>query len=121
MFNRQIILKRRELAQGVADRLIAADHAIDLAIARTAELTGFIPAVRAEAELPCETAQEALEYAAESFSALIKARAQMIASHRELAVAKDEIGLKTVALGGLVPKPSTARISHLAEVGSVAA
>ena len=120
MFNRLTILKRREVAQGVADRMMAAEHAIDQAIARTAELTGFIPSARAEAELPCETAQEALEYAAESFSALIKARAQIIASHRELAVTKDQIGLKTVALGGLVAKPYSSEVRHLAEVASAA-
>jgi len=116
MFNRQIIIKRREVAQGVADRLMAAEHAIDLAIARTAELTGFIPSARADADLACEVAQEALEYAAESFSALVKARAQMIASHRELAATKDQIGLKTYGLGGLVGKPFNSEVRHLSEV-----
>lgn len=116
MFNRQTIIKRREVAQEVADRLMAAEHAIDMAIARTAELTGFIPSARAEADLACEVGQEALEYAAESFSALVKARAQMIASHRELAATKDQIGLKTYGLGGLVGKPFNAEVRHLAEV-----
>ncbi|KQX25538.1 MULTISPECIES: hypothetical protein [unclassified Sphingomonas] len=118
MFNRQTILKRREVAQGVADRLMAAEHAIDIAIARTAELTGFIPSARAEADLACEVAQEALEYAAESFSTLVKARAQIIASHRELAVTKDEIGLKTYGLGGLVGKPFNSEVRHLTEVAA---
>ena len=117
MFNRLTILKRREVAQGVADRLMAAEHAIDLAIARTAELTGFIPAARAEADLACEVGQEALEYAAESFSALVKARAQMIASHRELAVTKGpdrpqdlwprRPGRQAVQLRGPPPSPKS--------------
>ncbi len=118
MFNRQTILKRREIAQGVADRLMAAEHAIDMAIARTAELTGYMPAARAEADLACEVGQEALEYAAESFSALVKARAQIIASHRELAATKDDIGLKTYGFGGLVGKPYESRIGHLTEVAA---
>jgi hypothetical protein len=118
MFNRQTILKRRELAQEVADRLMAAEHAIDMAIARTAELTGYIPAARAEADLACEVGQEALEYAAESFSALVKARAQMIASHRELAANKDQIGLKAYAIGGLVGKPNWLEVRHLKEVAA---
>ena len=63
MFNRQIILKRREIGQEVADRLFAAEHAIDAAIARTAELAGYIPAARSDAGLACEVGQEALEYA----------------------------------------------------------
>lgn len=116
MFNRQTILKRREVAQEVADRLMAAEHAIDQAIARTAELTAFIPSARAEADLACEVGQEALEYAAESFSTLVKARAKIIASHRELAATKDDIGLKTYALGGLVGKPYNSEVRHLAEV-----
>ncbi len=118
MFNRQTILKRREVAQEIADRLMAAEHAIDMAIARTAELTGFMPTARAEADLACEVGQEALEYAAESFSALVKARAQIIASHRELAATKDQIGLKTYGLGGLVGKPFDSHIRHINEVAA---
>lgn len=118
MFNRQTIIKRREVAQGVADRLFAAEHAIDAAIARTAELTGFIPAARSDAGLACEVGQEALEYAAESFSALIKARAQIIASHRELAETQDRIGLKTHSWGALHEKaiaPAPVRLVSEAE------
>jgi len=118
MISRQTILKRREVAQGVADRLMAAEAAIDLAIAKTAELTGFIPAARAEADLACEDAQEALEYAAESFSTLVKARAKIIASHRELSITKDEIGLRTYGFGGLVGKPYSAEVRHIAEVAA---
>lgn len=121
MFNRLTILKRREIGQQVADRLMAAEHAIDLAIARTAELTGFMPSCRAEADLACEVGQEALEHAAASFSALVKARASMIASHRELAATKDQIGLRTVSLGGLVGKSEEANIRHLTEVAKTAA
>ena len=121
MFNRLTILKRREVGQGIADRLMAAEHAIDLAIARTADLTGYMPSVRAEANLACEVGQEALEHAVASFSALVKARASMIASHRQLAVTKDEIGLRTVSFGGLVGKSEEANIRHLSEVAKSAA
>lgn len=116
MFDRQIILKRRELGNEVAEKLFAAEEAIDAAIARTAELAGFIPGARQDAGLACEVGQEALEYAAESFSALIKARAQIIASHRELAANKDQIGLRAVSFGGL--KPLNAEVRHLAEVAA---
>jgi hypothetical protein len=118
MFNRETILKRREVAQGVADRLFAAEQAIDAAIAKTAELTGYIPGARVEAGLACEVAQEALEYAAESFSALIRARAQIIASHRELNTTKDQIGLRTVSFGGAGAKPFNSEVRHLTEVAA---
>ncbi len=118
MLDRQIILKRREIGQQVADRLFAAEDAIDAAIARTAELAGMIPSARSDAGLACEVGQEALEYAAESFSALIKARAQIIASHRELNAAKDQIGLRTVSFGGGVGKPFHSEVRHLNEVAA---
>lgn len=120
MFNRETIIKRREVAQDVADRLFAAEQAIDIAIARTAELTGFIPAARIDAGLACEVGQEALEYAAESFSSLIKARANIIASHKELNTTKDQIGLRAVtSWGGGVGKPFESQVRHL-EVASAA-
>jgi len=118
MFNRETIFKRRAVAQDVAERLFAAEQAIDAAIAKTAELTGYIPAARVEAGLACEVGQEALEYAAESFSALIRARAQIIASHRELNVTKDQIGLRTVSFGGAGAKGFDAHISHVEEVAA---
>lgn len=118
MFNRETIIKRREVAQGVAERLFAAEEAIDAAIARTAELTGFIPAARVQAELACEVGQEALEYAAESFSALVRARAQIIASHRELNTTKDSIGLRAVSFGGAGAKPFNSEVRHLTEVAA---
>lgn len=118
MFNRDTIIKRRAVAQEVADRLFAAEQAIDAAITKTAELTGFIPAARIEAGLACEVGQEALEYAAESFSALVRARAQIVASHRELNASKDQIGLRAVSFGGGVGKPFRAEVRHLSEVAA---
>ncbi len=118
MVNRETIIKRREVAQEVANRLFAAEEAIDIAIARAAELAGYMPAARVEAGLACEVGQEALEYAAESFSALVRARAQIIASHRELAVNKDQIGLKAYAIGGFVFKPEWSEVRHLKEVAA---
>ena len=116
MFNRDTIIKRREVANEVASRLFAAEEAIDTAIARAAELAGYMPTARIEAGLACEVGQEALEYAAESFSALVRARAQIIASHRELATNKDQIGLRAVSFGSF--KPLNAEIRHLAEVAA---
>jgi hypothetical protein len=118
MLNREIILKRRVVAQDLADRLFAAEEAIDAAIAKTAELTGYMPTARVQAELACEVGQEALEYAAESFSALVKARAQIIASHRELNTTKDQIGLRAVSFEGAVAKPFENHVRHLTEVAA---
>lgn len=95
---------RRNAAQKIADQLMASERSIDLALADVAGLTGAMPAARIEANIAAEVGQEALEQAAEVLVALVSARRKIIATHRELAGVKDRIGLREVALGGLVPK-----------------
>lgn len=114
--------KRREAAQYVADRLIAAEKAIDHAIICTADLGGSLPKARVDANLAAEVGQGALEQASQTFVSLVQARRNIIETHRELAETKIEIGLREVALGGLMDKPpSAAQTKHLSIVASAAA
>jgi hypothetical protein len=114
--------KRRQAAQYVADRLIAAEKAIDQAIICTADLSGSLPKARVDAHLAAEIGQGALEQASQTFASLVQARRNIIETHRELADTKIEIGLREVSLGGLMDKPpSAAQPQHLAIVASKAA
>ena len=61
---------RQAVAQQVADRLFAVESAIDLALTRAAELNAAMPQARARARLPAMIGQDALDRAAEAFSAL---------------------------------------------------
>lgn len=109
---------RRNAAQGVADRLIAFETALDVALARAADLTGYMPTARLEANVAAEVGHAAMEHSAAALSLIMRARGEIVAAHKELAITKDAIGLRTVAIGGLMPKPAS---SHLTVVEAVAA
>jgi hypothetical protein len=95
---------RQAIAQNVADRLFAAESAIDIALTRAAELTAAMPQARTEARLPAMIGQSALEGAAEAFTALVEARRRMVQTHASLDEARLQIGLREVATGDTQPK-----------------
>jgi hypothetical protein len=96
--------KRRHAAQEVAARLIAAEEAIDAALTAVADLNGYIPVARCEANLSAVIGQGAVEAAAETLAALVRARRGIVDTHHQLAETRDQIGLRTMALGGLGDK-----------------
>jgi hypothetical protein len=95
---------RQAVAQQVADRLFAVESAIDLALTRAAELNAAMPQARTEARLPAMIGQNALDRAAEAFTALVEARRRIVATHESLDQARVQIGLKEVATGDTSPK-----------------
>lgn len=90
---------RQAVAQRVADRLFAAENAIDIALTRAAELTAAMPQARAEARLPAMVGQIALDRAADAFSALVEARRRIVETHAHLDEARAQIGLREVDAG----------------------
>jgi hypothetical protein len=101
---------RRQAAEQVAASLIAAEAAIDAALTLTAKLAGEMPAVRADAGLSALIGQGAIERAIEAMSALGLARNHICATHKELSVAQNQIGLgaiNVVADGGSGVKPTS--------------
>jgi hypothetical protein len=112
-----MLRKRREAAQAVANRLIAAENAIDRALICTADLSGTITQAHVDANLATEIGQTALEQASDTFVTLVKARRNIIETHQRLADARDRIGLREVGLGGLMDKPPlAAQPGHLSVV-----
>ena len=108
---------RRQAAEQVAASLIAAETAIDSALALTAKLAGEMPSVRADAGLSALIGQGALERAIEAMSALGLARNHIVATHKELSIAQNQIGLgavKVVADGAAGNKPSEAEVMPMA-------
>src|SRR4051794_18156594 len=94
-----MLKKRRDAAMKVAERLWAAEDAIDAALARAAELNGTLVSARSEADLSAVVVQDAFEVAAATFAALAKARGEIIETHRRLTETKNQVGLRTVAIG----------------------
>lgn len=97
---------RQAIAQRVAERLHAAESALDVALTRAAELTAEMPAARAEGRLPAMVGQDAFDKAAGAIAALVEARRRLVETHRSLDDARAQIGLAEVAAGDLLPKPS---------------
>jgi hypothetical protein len=115
-----MLKERRKAMDQVAERLFAAEKAIDEAVTAAAQLSAALPTARAEANLSVLIGQDAMESAAESLSALIRARQALVSTHIRLDEAKTQIGLRAVAVGGGMIKPSGSA-SHLEVVGQEAA
>lgn len=113
---------RQAVAQHVADRLFAAESAIDQALTRAAELNAAMPQARAEARLPAMIGQDALARAAEAFNTLVEARRLIIEAHSALDEARARIGLREVDAGDTVPKPipgfeeARSNVSHITRI-----
>lgn len=103
----EVMLKaRRDAAMKVAESLFAAEDAIDLALARAAELNGTLATARMEANLSAIVAQDAFSAAASALAALARARCEIVETHKRLHDTKIEIGLRAVAIGDQ-GKPNT--------------
>ena len=70
-----------------------------------ANLTGYMPIARTEAHLSAVVGQDAISQAAETLSVLVEARKQLVATHHRLAETRDQIGLRTMAMGSDDMKP----------------
>lgn len=115
------LAERRIAANGVADKLIAAEAAIDAALAAVAGLTAAVPTATLASNVGIHVGHEALMHAMESAQQLVKARTNIIRTHKALRAAQDEVGLGTVMFNGNCPPdmaslPEPAR--HLAVVAA---
>lgn len=95
---------RRTAAIKVAESLLAAEEAIDAALARAAELNGTMVTARTDANLSALVGHDAFELSVAAFAALARARCDIVATHKRLSETKIQVGLRTVAIGDLPPK-----------------
>lgn len=103
--NRQNI----EIAQNVAIKLFAAEEAIDAALNKSADLTGFIPVARQEMKVSAGVGQDAIEHLLESMTMLTQARKRMIEAHAALSRDQEAARIAPRNFGGFVDKPRYAR------------
>lgn len=109
----------RIAANGVAEKLFAAEAAIDAAIAAVASLAAQVPLATLEANVGPHVMQEALMHAMESCQLLVKSRTNIIRTHSALRTAQGSVGLETVAFNDMNCPPSAeiaAPVRHLAAV-----
>ena len=70
-----------------------------------ADLAGYMPIARTNANLSAVVGQDAISQAAETLSALVGARGELVATHNRLAQTRDQIGLRAMAMGSDDMKP----------------
>jgi hypothetical protein len=98
--------KRLIIARSVAERLHAAEKALDIAVARIGELNAALPLARLDAMLAAEIGQDALESSAAAIMLAARTREQLVMTHRRLKSASDSIGLHEVGFGDALKAPS---------------
>lgn len=100
--------QRQTIAHNVAQRLFAAEEAIDLALARIAELNAALPLARLDARLAASIGQDAITSSASAMVLVAETREKIVTTHANLKRASDDIGLAEVSYGDLL-KASAAR------------
>lgn len=112
-----MLKQRRMVAEQVAGALFEAETAIDAAIAKTAALTGAMPALRKQVGASALIGQDALERASQAIAALADARRAIVETHKELSVVQTQIGLGAVTMSdpGSGQKPPSMSIDEARE------
>jgi hypothetical protein len=98
--------KRLNAAKQVADRLFAAEEAIDLAYTRIAELNAALPTARLDAKLSAVVGQDAITSVAKAMVSAARMRELIVTTHHRLQQTSVGIGLGAVAFGDELKIPS---------------
>src|SRR3954451_15721009 len=86
-----MLKQRRMVSEHIAAALFEAEAAIDVALAKTAALTGVMPSLRKEAAASALIGQDAVERASQAIMALPEARRAIVEIHKELSIAQTQI------------------------------
>lgn len=114
-----MIQETRIAANSVAEKLFAAESAIDAAITAVAQLTASMPTASQQANVGPHVAQEALMHVMESCQQLVKSRTNIIRTHSALLTAQHSVGLGTVNFNGnCPPSAELAPARHLTAVAA---
>jgi hypothetical protein len=102
-----MLVKRRNAMEALAPELFAMESAIDDAILQSTRLTASLINERRNAGLSAVVGHDVIERSSATFSTLIAARREIVATHEELGNLKKQIGLGAVMVGGLGEKPDS--------------
>ena len=100
-----MLQKRRKAMDAVAPELFAMESAIDDAILQSVRLTASLINERRNSGLSAVVGQDAIERSSATFSTLIAARREVVATHEELGALKKQVGLGAVMTGAGGEKP----------------
>jgi hypothetical protein len=111
----------RLAANDLAAKLLAAEAAIDAAIAAVASLTAAMPVAAQQANIGMHVGHEALMHAMESCQSLVKSRTNIIRTHKALRIAQSDVGLDHVAFLPLCPPDQASLTPAFGPLSAVAA
>ena len=94
--------QRQSIARNVAERLFAAEAALDIAAARIAELNAALPLARLDARLSTAIGQDAFASSASALVLVAETRERIVATHANLKQPSDDMGLTAVSYGDLL-------------------
>ena len=100
-----MLVKRRTALEAIVPELSAMETVIDDAILQSTRLTATLINERRNAGVSAVVGQDAIERSSATFSTLIQARREIVATHEELDSLKTQVGLGAVMVGGLGTKP----------------
>jgi len=98
-------MKRRIMANQVAEQLFETEAAIDGALGKIARLAGLLPHARMESNISAVVGQSAFESIARSLTALTEARREIVDTHHRLVEMQNAIGLRNVSFGDTQKPP----------------
>lgn len=96
-----MLKERRQAAEQIAAALWDAESAVDVALTKAAHFTGVMPALRQQAGASALIGQHAVERATQAVAAIAEARRALVEAHKELTIAKQQIGLGAVVMDGV--------------------
>jgi phosphoglycerate-specific signal transduction histidine kinase len=97
--------QRIAAATKVASELFAAETAVDQALASLARLQATLPQARSTANLSAVVGHNIVAQIAQSMSTIVEIRGEIVDVHSKLDSLKTDIGLREMAMGGLMLKP----------------
>jgi hypothetical protein len=115
-----MLAQRRAALEAVAPELFAMESALDAALLQSTRLTASMIDQRIKSGLSAVIGQDALERSGATFSTLLAARRELVATHAELGDLKKQIGLGAVMVGGSGDKPDSDAATGRANIQAVA-
>lgn len=91
--------QRLAIAHSIAQRLYAAEEALDLAAARIAELNAALPLARLDGRLAASIGQDAFRTCADAIVLVARTRDKIVTTHDMLKQVSDDIGLGPQSYG----------------------
>jgi hypothetical protein len=114
---------RNELGRRLAEKLYAAERALDGAVAEISDLTGVMTRGRMDHGIAAVVGQDALEHVAECVGALTRARRALVEGHKQMAKDARSMRITWGPVAGVDDKPEPDEngprvpiVGHLREV-----